>query len=103
MLFNLFRRSQDTGTRPPVDGRVRSRDAGPQRTNFFDSDFDAPPLPEVKEGNGPEDWALWEDSVAAFEQSFEPAAFARRSRSDPPQDAPPREVDAYARVRKHDP
>ncbi|HSW19463.1 MAG TPA: hypothetical protein VLJ86_19745 [Ramlibacter sp.] len=34
-------------------------------TRFF-RDKDA--LPEVSEGNTEADWALWEDSVAAFEQ-----------------------------------
>jgi hypothetical protein len=30
--------------------------------------FLAPPLPEVVEGNGEADWALWEASVAAMEE-----------------------------------
>jgi hypothetical protein len=65
---------------PPAEGASIGQDELPG--------FLPPPLPEVVEGNGEADWALWEASVAAMEEqvrsmAFE--AFAGSSRSDLPE------------------
>jgi hypothetical protein len=43
-------------------------------SNHESSMFLAPPLPEVVEGNGEADWALWEASVAAMEARMHASA-----------------------------
>jgi hypothetical protein len=103
MLFTLFSRSSGASARPPAARRTPARDADTKKSSFVDSDFEPLPLPEVKEGSGPEDWALWEDSVAAFEQSFEPRARERHPTGDSRQGRATGEIDVFAKVRRHDP
>lgn len=66
-MFRIFRPAAAQSTIPkngprPATAPARRRPA---------EGHAPPPLPEVTEGNSHEDWALWEDSVSAFDTQFD--------------------------------
>lgn len=97
-MLKFFKRKSEP-PRPPSE-RPRPK---PAARNAAPPSDEAPPLPEVSEGNLESDWALWEDSVA-FQDSQMPSNFSElesmKVRTDPGQEVKP---DPYAAVRSRRP
>lgn len=66
-MFRIFRPAAGQATIPKNGPRP-----GPAPARRSSAVAQAPlPLPQVTEGNTQEDWALWEDSVTAFDSQFD--------------------------------
>lgn len=96
MLFKFFKR-----TPPPAPPKPKKRRSSV--STFADLPTEPSALPEVQEGSGHEDWALWEDSVAALDSQMPTRPMASRFRQDLEQPSEFQDIEAYATVKKKDP
>jgi len=78
---------------PPPHARQAASASGPAVP-------EAPPLPEVSEGNQDSDWAMWEDSVA-FQDSQMPSEYGElNSVKERGKDSRNEDLDPFSTVRR---
>jgi hypothetical protein len=105
MFFNFFKRQSP---QPPAKAKAKAKPAAPRRKVKGDTTLPMlPPEPntlQVTEGSTHNDWALWEDSVAALDSQMsglQPHVKLYRDESEAPTEF--QDIEAYATVRHKDP
>lgn len=99
MLFKFFKRTQP----PPAPAKPKAKRRPPASSRLDEVPTEPSVLPEVQEGSGHEDWALWEDSVAAMDSQIPTRPMTSRFRQELEQPSEFHELEAYAAVKKKDP
>lgn len=98
MLFKFFKR-----TPAPAPAKPKAKRRRPPSSTFADLTTEPSALPEVQEGSAHEDWALWEDSVAALDSQMPTRPMVSRFRQELEQPSEFQDIEAYATVKKKDP
>jgi hypothetical protein len=97
MLFKFFKR-----TPPPAPAKPKAK-RRPVTSSQLPDPGEPSALPEVQEGSDHEDWALWENSVAALDSQMPTRPMVSRFRQELEQPSEFQDVEAYAAVKRKDP